>query len=115
MREVAAAARKSTPEPWVTEGDEEGVTVTARGWKSTRGAGHDAWLELCDATEDEDDHSWIAVLVSAGPTKLCLELKFRPGLTPIAQALTAKDKPVANLLKEGFERGGPGTRLLIPI
>jgi hypothetical protein len=115
MREAAAVAGKAASEPWVIEGTEWNVTVTSPDWRATRGVGQDAWLELADIVEDEEDHSWAAVIVSAGPTKLCLELKFRKGLAPIAQMLTGKDKPVANLLKEGFEQDGTGTRLLIPI
>jgi len=97
------------------DGTEWSVQLTSPEWKATRGVGNDAWLELADIVEDEHDHSWTAVIVSAGPTKLCLELKFRPGLTPVAQALTGKDKLVANVLKEGFEQDGSSNRLLIPI
>lgn len=115
MREAASTAQRAAPDPWRVEGTEWSLTLAAPDWRATRGVGNDAWLELADANEHEDDHSWAATLVSAGPTKLCLELKFRPGLTSIAQMLTGKDKPVANLLKEGFEQDGTGTRLLIPI
>jgi hypothetical protein len=115
MREAAAVAAKAAPEPWVVEGTEWNLVLTTPNWRATRGVGHDAWLELSDVVEDEHDHSWAAVIVSAGPTKLCLELKFRPGLTPVAQMLTGKDKLVANVLKEGLEQTGTGTRILIPI
>lgn len=115
MREAAAVARKTAPEPWVVEGTEWSVLLTSPNWRATRGVGRDAWLELADVVEDEQDHSWTAVIVSAGPTKLCLELKFRPRLTPVAQMLNGKERPVANVLKEGFEQDGTGTRILIPI
>lgn len=115
MREAASAAQRVASDPWRVEGTEWSLTLASPNWRATRGVGNDVWLELADANEHEDDHSWAATLVSAGPTKLCLELKFRPGLAPIAQLLTGKDKPVANLLKEGFEHDGTGTRLLVPI
>ena len=115
MREIAGVAQSAAPEPWQVEGTEWDVKLTASNWKATRGVGYDAWLELADIVEDDQDHSWTAVIVSAGPTKLCLELKFRPGLTPIAQALSDKDKLVANVLREGFQHDGTGTRLVIPI
>jgi hypothetical protein len=111
MREAAAVAQRAAPNPWRVEGTEWSLTLASPNWRATRGVGNDAWLELADANEHEEDHSWAATIVSAGPTKLCLELKFRPGLTPITQMLTGKDKPVANLLKEGFELDGTGTRL----
>ena len=115
MREVAAVTRKAAADPWQVEGTEWDVKLTSPGWRATRGVGQDAWLELADVVEAEEDHCWTAVIVSAGPTKLCLELKFRKGLTPVAAALTNKDKPVANILKEGFEQDGTGTRFVIPI
>jgi hypothetical protein len=115
MREAASTAHRAASDPWRVEGTEWSLTLASPDWRATRGVGNDAWLELADANEHEDDHSWAATIVSAGPTKLCLELKFRPGLAPIAQMLTGKDKPVANLLKEGFEQDGTGTRLIVPI
>lgn len=115
LRELAAAARKSAPGPWVVEGSDEGFVLALPAWKSTRGVGRDAWLELADAVEDEDEHSWVAAAVGAGPTKLCLALMFRPGLVPIAEALTPNDKHIAALLKDGFEQDETGNRLFLPI
>jgi len=115
MREAASVAAKAVPEAWAVEGTEWNLLLTTPQWRATRGVGQDAWLELSDVVEDEHDHSWAAVFVSAGPTKLCLELKFRPGLTPNAQSLTGKDKPLANVLREGFEQDSASKRILIPI
>lgn len=113
MREAAGVMAKAAPQPWTVNGDEWACKLNTPNWKATRGVGQDAWLEIVDVVEDEEDHSWVAVFVAAGPTALGLELKFRPGLQAAAQTLTAKDKAVANVLKEGFELRG--SRLIIPI
>lgn len=115
LRDIAGVMRAAAPEPWTVVSTEWNVALNSPDWRATRGVGQDAHFELADMLEDEDDHSWAAVIVSAGPTKLCLELKFRKGLAPAAESLSVKDKPLANVLKEGFEQTADGTRLLIPI
>ena len=117
VREVASVMRKAAPPTWEVEDGDWGASLACREWRAIRGIGHDAWLQIADLFEDEqeDEHSWPAVIVSAGTTKLCLELMFRPGLTPFARSLGAKTKLVANVVKEGFELDKSGTRLLIPI
>lgn len=117
LRAVAAGMRKAAPTTWEVEDGEWGASLACREWRATKGIGHDAWLQISDVFEEEqeDEHSWTAVIVSAGTTKLCLELMFRPGLTPFARTLGAKNKLVANVVKEGFELDKSGTRLLIPI
>src|SRR5436853_5280966 len=72
MREAAVAIRKAAPEAWELEATEWELSLSAPDWKS-RGF-HDAWLELAEIADDEEDHSWIAAAVGAGHTKMCLEL-----------------------------------------
>lgn len=115
LRDATAAVRKVAPEPWNVIGTEEELTITFPAWRATRGAGQDVWFELADSVWDEDDHCWAAVMVSAGPTKLCLELKFRKGLTPVAESLGQKDKLISNVVKLGFEYDGESRRLFVPI
>lgn len=116
IREISVAIRKAVPEPWVVVSSEWDVSFTSPDWRSNTVAKFgDAWLELGEICDDEEEHSWVAAAVGAGPTSMCLELKFRKGLTPAAEALTAKDKPLANVLKEGFKRDDTGTRIVIPV
>ena len=44
----------------------------------------DAWLELVEICDAEEEYSWIAAAVGVGSTKMGLELQFRNGLAPFA-------------------------------
>ncbi len=104
LREASGVAAKAIPEQWTVTGvDDWSLKVGHPSWKATRGVGQDAWLELSDiGDDDEAEHSWVFTMISSPPAKLGLELKFRPGLVPIAEALTSKDKVLNNLTREGF-------------
>lgn len=116
MRDIGAAIQNAAPEPWIVAGNDTGVTLTLPDWKANRGVNHnDAWIELSDLTLDEQEYSWISVIVNAGPTKLGLELKVRPGLAALMETVPAKDKAITNLVKAGFEYEQVIRRLAIPV
>lgn len=117
MNEVSASARPAAPDNWIFEGSDDSLRLMAPEWKANRGVNQkDAWFELADLVEDEHrDHSWVSVLVSKGNTQLILELKFRPGLTPVVQALHDKDPVIVHLIKAGFKRDPETKRIYMPI
>ena len=85
-------------------------------WKSARGLNQrDAVLDLIDMAESEQEFSWAAVIAGVPPTKLVLELKFRPGLAPIVQMLKDKEPTVVAMLKAGFQKDPPTNRFYMPI
>lgn len=116
MTEIRGAFRGAAPEVWAVEGDESSVLTYAPEWKANRGVNQkDVWLELADLIEGDEAYSWPSVIVSAGQTKLCLELKVRPGLQDTVTALADKDPVVVNLTKAGFKRDGESKRIVMPI
>jgi hypothetical protein len=116
MTEVADALRKAAPEGWQVVGDSAGPSVIVPDWRSTRGVGRgDAWLEIAEVAEDEDEHSWIAAATGSGSTAMALEVNFRNGFPNISGVLTANFR-TAELLKErGFQQADSGNRLFVPI
>lgn len=115
MQEVGAAFRVATPDSWIVDADESGATAMASDWKANRGVNQrDAWLELGDLTEADQAYSWAAVIAGAGQTQLCLELKFRPGLAPVVQAMKDKEPAIVALLKAGFQKDATN-RFYMPI
>ncbi len=116
MTEIGEVAGKAAHDTWEVESTEWELFITSPDWKCTRGrARGDAWLELGDIIEDVHDHSWIAVAVGAGAAQMCLELKFRNGLTPIDTCLKSSPQLLAKLAEQGFELRDDRTRLLLPI
>ncbi len=113
MREAAVVIRQSAPEPWGVVGTEWEVSLTHPDWLS-RGI-HDVWLELGEIADDEEEHSWIAAAVGAGPTKLCLALAFRPGLVRALHTVAGDKGTTAQLLKAGFQQKPDDEGLFIPI
>lgn len=117
MQEAIQVMGKAAPEPWkMIETDGSAILVCSE-WRQSRGVGNgDAWLALSEITNDEEnDHSWIAVAVAAGPTRLGLELGFRKGLQDKAQALIRNDEAVAKLWELGFVRAEESAALFVPI
>lgn len=114
ISEAGAVIRQSAPEPWevTTEGWE--VMLVLPDWKSKLRLA-DAWLEIAEIAEGDDDHSWIAAAIGAGSTCMCLEVRFRPGLTDVADELLDKPASIARLLELGFQFDQAQTRLYIPI
>ena len=105
-----------TPENWKMFLSGWSGLIVPPDWKMTRGVGNgDAWLELAEFCDAEEEYSWIAAAVGIGSTKMGLELQFRNGLIPFGEALIANDKAVGALLKLGFVRDAAKERLFIPV
>ena len=105
-----------TPENWKMFLSGWSGLIVPPDWKMTRGVGNgDAWLELAEFCDAEEEYSWIAAAVGIGSTKMGLELQFRTGLAPFGEALIANDKAVDALLKLGFVRDAAKERLFIPV
>ena len=103
-----------TPENWKMFLSGWSGLIVPPDWKMTRGVGNgDAWLELAEFCDAEEEYSWIAAAVGIGSTKMGLELQFRNGLIPFGEALIANDKAVDALLKLGFVRDDAKERLFI--
>lgn len=116
IREVTAVIRKSAPEPWEVIESDWSVLLASPDWKSPNGLGRgDAWFEISEVAADDEDHSWIAAAVSAGPTELGLELSFRKGLVDAANAVTRETINAAKLKEIGFKRDDTGKRLFLPL
>ena len=117
MREAVQAFGKPAPPTWKMHDSGWSALLVPPEWSMTRGVGKgDAWLELAEICGDEDnDYSWIAAAVSAGPTQMCVEIVCRAGLSVTALAAIRETKTVAPLLKLGFVRDEANERLLIPI
>ncbi len=64
------------------------------------------WLELGELSSYPDgyEHSWLAAALKAGPTQLCIAVKFRRGLQDFAEAILQDEKAIAGLKKAGFKR-----------
>jgi hypothetical protein len=116
MREVRAIFSKLAPENWKVVEAGFSALLVAPEWKQKMGVGNgDAWLELVELCDAEEEYSWIAAAVGVGSTKMGLELQFRNGLAPFAQTAIANDKVVDALLKLGFVRDTAKERLYLPI
>lgn len=116
MRELREALAKLAPENWkVFESGWSALLVPAD-WKMTKGVGNgDAWLELVELCDADEDYSWLAAAVGIGSTQMGFELQFRNGLQPAALTFIANDKQVSALLKAGFVRDQAKERLFVPI
>ncbi len=116
MTEIGSSARSAVPDSWTYESTDDGLTITTAEWKSSFGNQRDAYFALADLVEDDtQDHSWVAVAMSKGHTQLILELKLRPQLTQVMQALIDKDPVIKNLVTVGFKRDSESKRLYMPI
>jgi hypothetical protein len=116
MREVRAVFGKLAPENWkVIESGFSALLVPPE-WKQKMGVGNgDAWLELVELCDAEEEYSWIAAAVGVGSTQMALELQFRNGLLPCGQAAIANDKAVDAVVKQGFVRDTAKERLFLPV
>lgn len=116
MREVRALIAKLTPKEWKVADSGWSALIVPPDWKMTKGVGKgDAWLEIVEFCDAEDEYSWIAAAIGVGSTKMGLELVFRNGLLPLAQKVFANDKALDALLKLGFVRNETKDQLFLPI
>ena len=116
MRDVREIFGKLAPESWKFFLSGWSALIVPPNWKMTKGVGNgDAWLELTEFCDAEEEYSWVAAAVGIGSTKMGLELQFRNGLIPFGETLIANDKAVDALLKLGFVRDVAKERLFIPV
>ena len=116
MRELREALAKLAPENWKVIESGWSALLVPPDWKMTKGVGNgDAWLELVELCDAEEDYSWLAAAVGIGSTQMGFELQFRNGLQPAALTFIANDKQVSALLKAGFARDQAKERLFMPI
>ena len=116
MREVRTLFDKLAPENWKVIESGWSALIVPPEWKQKMGVGNgDAWLELVELCDAEEEYSWIAAVAGVGSTKIGFELKFRNGLVPFGLALIANDKAVDALLKLGFVRDATKESLFLPV
>ena len=116
MRELREALAKLAPENWKVIESGWSALLVPPDWKMTKGVGNgDAWLELVELCDAEEDYSWLAAAVGIGSTQMGFELQFRNGLQPAALTFIANDKQVSALLKAGFARDQAKERLFVPV
>jgi hypothetical protein len=116
MRQTREILAKQAPEDWKVIESGWSALLVPPDWKMTKGVGNgDAWLELSELCDADEDYSWLAAAIGVGSTQMGLELQFRNGLQPAAHALTANDKQLSALFKLGFVRDDAKERLFIPV
>ena len=116
MTAVADVMRKAAPETWQVVGNEEMVSLTVPEWRSTRGMGRgDAWLEIAEVANDDDEHSWIAAATRSGETSMVLELRTRNGLPGFPAVLAHNSGTSVLIMERGFEYADAGERMFVPI
>ena len=118
MGEIVRTFTKAAAEPWIASEANGTAILMAPEWKMTKGVGGigDAWLELSEITTDECDHSWLEAAIKTGGTLMCVELKFRPGLSDAADKTIRDDKVVAGFFKlGGWTRDQQEARLFQPV
>ena len=116
MTAAADVMRKAVPETWQVVGNEESVSLTVLEWRSTRGMGRgDAWLEIAEVANDDQEHSWIAAATRSGETSMVLELRTRNGLPNFPDVLAHNSGTSALLMERGFEFVDSSERIFFPI
>lgn len=117
MSEAVKAVAKVARAPWQIVEAGWSAQVVCPEWRMTKGMGTgDAWLELSEICNDEEnDHSWVAAALKAGPTQMGIELAFRRGLQDIAEEVIGNDESIAALRNLGFMRDDDSARLFVPV
>lgn len=118
MGEIVRTFTKAVAEPWIASEANGTAILIAPEMKMIKGVGGigDAWLELSEITTDECDHSWLEAAIKTGGTLMCIELKFRPGLSDAAEKVIRDDKAVAGFFKlGGWTRDEQEARLFQPV
>ena len=71
LREIIHAMTSVAPEPFEVATTAWSAIITCPDWKPTKRPGRgDVWLEIVEHAEDEDDHTWLAAALGAGPTAM---------------------------------------------
>ena len=116
MAAAVAALKKAVPGPFRVVESDWTAAINSPDWKATRGVGQDASIELSElCTEEDREYCWLTAATATGPTRLGLELVFRPGLRETAQRIIRDDKQMAAIWKAGFVRDETDARLFIPV
>ncbi|MXO48941.1 hypothetical protein GRI69_11800 [Erythrobacter vulgaris] len=116
MRMIMISMKAAAPEPFVVENTAWSAYLSHPEWKPTKRIGRgDAWLEIVEFSRDEQEHSWLAAAVGAGPTELNLELMFRDGLAGYFAKLEGDQGLTSKLRKKGFKIDTANKRVYLPI
>ena len=116
MAAAVAALKKAVPEPFKVVESDPTATISCPDWRATRGVGQDASIELAELCADEDrEYCWLTAATATGPTRLGLELVFRPGLRETANNIIKNDEKMTAIWKAGFSRDEIDSRLFIAI
>ena len=116
MRMITISMKAAAPEPFVIESTAWSPYITCPDWKPTKRIGRgDAWLEIVEFSRDEQDHTWLAAALGAGPTELNLELMFRDGLSGYFGKLEGDQGLASKLRKKGFKIDTANKRVFLPI
>jgi hypothetical protein len=116
IRMITLSMKAAAPEPFVIENTAWSPYITCPDWKPTKRIGRgDAWLEIVEFSRDEQDHTWLAAAVGAGPTELNLQLMFRDGLAGYFSKLEADQSLASKFRKKGFKVDTANQRVYLPI
>ena len=116
IREINVAMRSASPVPFEVATTAWSAIITCPDWKPTKRIGRgDVWLEIVEHAQDENDHTWLAAALGAGPTEMQLELNFRDGLAHYINKLEADQSLMAKFKKKGFKIDLTGRRIYLPI
>lgn len=116
MLAAVQSIKKAAPETFQVIESDWSASLAASAWKATRGVTPDATIDLAEVCADEDrDYCWLTAATAVGPTRLGLELVFRPGLREASQKIIRDDKLMAAIWKAGFMRDETDARLYFPI
>lgn len=116
MRMIILSMKGAASEPYVVEDTAWSAYLTHPDWKPTKRIGRgDAWLEIVEYARDDQDHTWLAAALGAGPTELNLELSFREGLAHYFAKLEGDAALAAKFRKKGFDIDLAGKRIYLPI
>lgn len=116
MRMIMISMKAAAPEPFLVENTAWSAYLSHPDWKPTKRIGRgDAWLEIVEFARDEQDHTWLAAALGAGPTELNLELMFREGLAGYFGKLEGDQGLTSKLRKKGFKIDTSNKRVFLPI
>ena len=116
MRMIMMSMKAAAAEPFVVDSTAWSAYLTCPDWKPTKRIGRgDAWLEIVEFARDEQDHTWLAAAIGAGPTELNLELMFRDGLSHYFVKVEADQGLASKLRKKGFKIDTANQRVYLPI